>query len=124
VSSLCQPQIPELDIFFKDDENVLNKEVEQADDDSEGSVYEGGESEGSDYEGGESEDSKQESMDEESSSKGLEDINLETDTTDKMVLRHQLVDEDGSGSQLVVNKMAKVFQKGRLWSKGRDGKVK
>ncbi|KAJ8443094.1 hypothetical protein Cgig2_030862 [Carnegiea gigantea] len=41
-----------------------------------------------------------------------------------MVLGRQLVDEDGSGSQLVVNKMAKVFQKGRLWSKGRDGKVK
>ena len=41
-----------------------------------------------------------------------------------MVLGHQLVDEDRSGSQLVVNKMAKVFQKCRLWSKGRDGKVK
>ncbi|KAJ8443103.1 hypothetical protein Cgig2_030871 [Carnegiea gigantea] len=41
-----------------------------------------------------------------------------------MALGHQLVDEDGSGSQLVVNKMAKVFQKCRLWSKGRDEKVK
>ncbi|KAJ8445630.1 hypothetical protein Cgig2_018571 [Carnegiea gigantea] len=111
-------------MFFKDDKNVVSKEVEQADDDSKGNEYEGGKSEGSDYEGGESEDSKQESMDEESSSEGLEDINLETDTQDKMVLGHQLVDEDGSGSKLVVNKMAKVFQKGRLWSKGRDRKVK
>ena len=63
-------------------------------------------------------------MDEESGSEGLEDINFETDTADKMVLGHQMVDEDGTGSQLVVNKMAKVFQKGRLWSKGRDGNVK
>jgi len=65
VSSLCQPQIPELDVFFEDDENVVSKEVEQADDASEGSDYEGGEREGSDYEGGKSEDPEQESMDEE-----------------------------------------------------------
>ena len=44
-----------MDIFFEDDENVVSKEVEQADDDSEGSDYEGGESEGSDYKGGERE---------------------------------------------------------------------
>ena len=49
---------------------------------------------------------------------------METDTADKMVLGRQLVDEDRSGSQVVVNKIAKMFQKGRLWSKGRDEKVK
>ena len=59
-----------MDIFFKDDENVVNKEVEQANDDNKGS----------DYEGGESEESEQESMDEASGYKGLENINLETDT--------------------------------------------
>ena len=59
-----------MDIFFEDDKNVVSKEVKQADDDSKGS----------DYERGESEDSKQESMDEESGYKGLEDINLETNT--------------------------------------------
>ena len=80
VDSLYQPQIPWLDIFFEDDENVVSKEVEKADDDSKESDYEGGASEGSDYERGESEDSEQESMDEESGYKGLEDINLETDT--------------------------------------------
>ncbi|KAJ8419825.1 hypothetical protein Cgig2_025011 [Carnegiea gigantea] len=45
---------------------MVSKEVEQVDDDSEGSDYDGGESECSEYEGGESEDSKQETMDEES----------------------------------------------------------
>jgi len=124
VGSLCQRQIPKLDIFFEDDENVVSKEVEQADDDNKGSDYEVGESAGSDYEGGKSEDSEQESMDKESGSEGLEDINLETDTQDKIVLGHQLVDEDGSGSQLVVNKITKVSQKGRLWRKGKNGKMK
>ncbi|KAJ8445066.1 hypothetical protein Cgig2_022586 [Carnegiea gigantea] len=124
VGSLCQPQIPELDIFFEDDENVLSKEVKQADDDSEGNDSKGGEGERSDYEGGEREGSEQESIDEESGSKALEDINLETYTQDKMVLGYQLLNEDGSGSQLAVNRMAIVFQKGRLWSKEMIGNVK
>ena len=59
-----------MDIFFEDDENVVNKEVEQANDDNKGS----------DYEGGESEESEQESMNEASGYKGVENINLETDT--------------------------------------------
>jgi len=49
---------------------------------------------------------------------------LDSNTQDKQCLGYEFLDEDGSGSQLIVNKMDKVFKRGRLWSRGRDGKVK
>jgi len=48
---------------------------------------------------------------------------LDNNTEGKQYLGYKFLDKDGSGSQLIVNKMAKVFKLGRLWSKGRDGKL-
>ena len=48
---------------------------------------------------------------------------MDSNTKGKQCLGYEFLDEDGSGSQLIVDKMAKVFKQGRLWSKGRDGKV-
>jgi len=88
-----------------------------------GSIHES-DCEGSDYEAVDTEESEQESLDEEKREfDGLEDINLDINTEDKQCLGYEFLDEDGSGNQLIVNKMAKAFKQGRLWSRGRDGKV-
>jgi len=54
----------------------------------------------------------------------LEDIDLDNNTQEKQSLGYELLDEDRSDSQLIVNKMAKVFKQGKLWSKDRDENVK
>jgi len=51
---------------------------------------------------------------EEGESEGLEDINLNYNTQEKQSLRFEWLGEDGSDSQLIVNKMTKVFKQGRL----------
>ena len=61
---------------------------------------------------------------EEGESEGLEDINLNYNTQEKQSLRFEWLGEDGSDSQLIVNKMTKVFKQGRLQSGSRDEKVK
>ena len=116
VGVLTAPQITELDKFFDEDDNVeKGSAVQRSDDDD---------SEGSDYKDVETNESVQESLDEENrESNGLEDIDLDSNTEGRQCLGYEFEDEDGSSNQLLVNKMAKVFKEGKLWSRGRDGKV-
>ena len=121
VSGLTAPQITELDPFFDEEDNVETGCGGQRND--EGCSHES-DSEGSDYDAIETDESEQESLDEEhGESDGLEDIDLDNNTEGRQRLGYEFLDDDGSGSQLIVNKMAKVFKQGKLWSRGRDGKV-
>ncbi|VFQ74346.1 unnamed protein product [Cuscuta campestris] len=60
-------------------------------------------------------------MDEESAME--DDVDLDADTAYRMMLGNEEENEDGSGSQSIVDKMAKVFKTGRLWIRNSHGKV-
>ena len=64
------------------------------------------------------------SLDEESfsSDEGLDDMELEFDTEDKMSFGREIIHVEGDRN-LVVNKMTRVFNKGVMWSRNRDGSV-
>ncbi|KAJ8445941.1 LOW QUALITY PROTEIN: hypothetical protein Cgig2_009870 [Carnegiea gigantea] len=52
----------------------------------------------------------------------LDDINFENNTQLRMTLGHGSIDNDEHDSLSTVNKMAKVFKQGKLWTRNRDGK--
>ena len=112
VGVLTTPQITELDKFFDEDDNLeKGSAVQRSDDDDD--------SEGSEYDDVETDEFEQESLDEENGeSDGLEDIDLDSSTEGRKCLGYEFEDEDGSSSQLLVNKMARVFKEGKLWRKG------
>lgn len=64
------------------------------------------------------------SLDEESlsSNEGLDDMELEFDTEDKMSFGREIIYVEGDRN-LVVNKMIRVFNEGVMWSRNRDGSV-
>ncbi|VFQ81391.1 unnamed protein product [Cuscuta campestris] len=77
----------------------------------------------SDYEDSEEEsgNSEEVSLDEESHSE--EDFDVGVTSTEDMMLFGDPEDEEERGGQTIVNKMAKLYKTGRLWVRGRDGKV-
>ena len=64
------------------------------------------------------------SLDEESfsSDEGLDDMELEFDTEDKRSFGRVIIHVEGDRN-LVVNKMTRVFNKGVMWSRNRDGSI-
>jgi len=40
-----------------------------------------------------------------------------------ITLRHGSIDVDVGKNLLIMNKMAKIFRQGKLWTRNRDGKV-
>ncbi|VFQ85168.1 unnamed protein product [Cuscuta campestris] len=79
------------------------EEEDCSEDDDEGSQFDGDEEECS--------SSVDVSLDEESQTD--EELDVDADTNNRMKLGHVEEDEDGSGSQLIVDKMAMVFNTGR-----------
>ncbi|VFQ67332.1 unnamed protein product [Cuscuta campestris] len=117
IPSLCKPQITPLDLFFEEvmppNETDGAEEEDCSEDDDEGSQFDGDEEECS--------SSVDVSLDEESHTD--EELDVDADTNNRMKLGHVEEDEDGSGSQLIVDKMAMVFNTGRLWIRSTNEKV-
>ncbi|VFQ73592.1 unnamed protein product [Cuscuta campestris] len=118
------PEVPPLDVFFEEpvlpsQSEGLNRE--RVTDDEKGSCED--DEEDCDFEGSEEEclSSEEVSMDEESEME--DDVDLDADTTYRMMLGNEEENEDGSGSQSIVDKMAKVFKTRRLWIRNSHGPV-
>ncbi|KAJ8446109.1 hypothetical protein Cgig2_000906 [Carnegiea gigantea] len=125
-SNLLPPQPPKLnlltiDVFDSDvEENLGQADDEDSDhDDSEDSDFMEWQADGS-------EESDSFSLDEEDDlepeNESLDDIDLENDTQLRMTLGYGSIDDDMSENFLIVNKMAKLFRHGKMWSRNRDGK--
>ncbi|VFQ83426.1 unnamed protein product [Cuscuta campestris] len=111
------PHVPPLDLFFE--EPVLPSQG-GIDDDKASSKDE---EEDCDFTGSEEEclSSEAVSLDEESEME--DEFDLDADTAHKLMLGNEEENEDGSGSQSILEKMAKVFRTGRLWVRSAHGKV-
>ncbi|KAJ8423528.1 hypothetical protein Cgig2_030023 [Carnegiea gigantea] len=121
VYSFCQPQIGEVDGFDTDvEENLGQADDEDSDhDDSKDNDFREWQVDGS-------EESDSFSLDEEDDlepkNESLDDIDLENDTQLRMTSGHGSIDDDVGENVLIVNKKAKIFRQGKLWSRNRGGK--
>ncbi|KAJ8428902.1 hypothetical protein Cgig2_024971 [Carnegiea gigantea] len=112
VHSLCQPQIGEVDVFDSDVEENLGQASDE-------------ESDHDDNEDNGSEEFDSLSLDEDDDlqdeNESLDDVDLENDTQLRMTIGHGSFHDDVGENLLIVNKMARVFRQGKLWSRNRDG---
>ncbi|VFQ87781.1 unnamed protein product [Cuscuta campestris] len=111
------PHVPPLDLFFEEpvlpSQGVIDDDKASSEDEEEDCDFTGSEEECL--------SSEAVSLDEESEME--DEFDLDAVTAHKMMLGNEEENEDGSGNQSILEKMAKVFMTGRLWVRSAHGKV-
>ncbi|VFQ62551.1 unnamed protein product [Cuscuta campestris] len=117
IPPLSNPQVPPLDLFFEEpllpSQGVIDDDKASSED----------EEEDCDFTGSEEECLSSEAVFLDEESEMEDEFDLDANTAHKMMLGNEEENEDGSGSQSILEKMAKVFRTGRLWVRSAHGKV-